>query len=117
MLLRFLRESDYEAVCQLWEASIRTICGPAYGYDSTILAAWCEGKTPQALYPIVTNSGCCARVVTDFADSPQGFSLRLGNDLRSLYVSPSAIGRGLGIALLYPSCLAHDARALIKPLR
>ena len=96
LTIRTARPEDAEAICRLHVASIRVLC--ARDYTPEQIEAW-AGPKQAADYVRGMEAGE-SMYVAEADGELLGFGCRLGQELRALYVSPTATGRGVGTAVL-----------------
>ena len=96
LIIRPARPEDAEAICQVHVRSIRVLCAQDYTPDQ--IEAW-AGPKRAADYVRGLEAGeamCAAEVRGEIL----GFGCRYGDELRGLYVAPTAVARGIGTFLL-----------------
>lgn len=96
LMIRVARPEDAKAICRLHVASIRVLCTRDYTPEQ--IEAW-AGPKRAADYVRGMEAGE-AMYVAEARGELSGFGCRLGNELRALYVAPTATGGGVGTAIL-----------------
>lgn len=96
LIIRPARPEDAEAICRLHVTSIRVLCAADYPPDQ--IEAW-AGPKRAADYVRGLEAGE-AMYVAKVRGEILGFGCRYGDELRGLYIGPTATGRGVGTSLL-----------------
>ena len=104
-IIRVALPDDAEAIWRAHVESIRVLCAPHYSPQQ--IEAWAGPKRPDD-YRNALGRGE-AMYVAESDGRLLGFACRSGDELRGLYVAPSAVGKGVGTALL--SRIERDAMA------
>lgn len=97
MNLRSATHSDAEAIAELWQQSIRTLCSSHY--SPSVIAEWSAGKTPHEVRLLILCEHLFLVAVQDA--QIMGFAcatFEIGTF--ALYVSPAFAKRGAGSRLL-----------------
>lgn len=97
MKIRQAKDPDAEILSELWQRSIREICGQCYPPE--IIEAWASDKTPRRIRELLRCEEFFFLAEKD--GHPAGFccgSFSLGT--LAIYVSPDDTGSGVGKKLL-----------------
>lgn len=89
--IRRAGEADFDALTELWHASVRTSHTFADEEDFAVRGPWIR----DGLLPSMD-----VLVAEDAAGTPLGFVGARGDQVNLLYIAPEHQGRGLGTALL-----------------
>ena len=100
MKIRLAQISDAEHICVIWIRSIRELCGPLYQNDERLLSEWCSNKTVDCVSEMIQNKKNYFIVIEDLNNSILGIGLLAGHEILACYMSPDALGKGGGKAIL-----------------
>lgn len=103
--VRAARTGDAESICHVHVGSIRVLC--ARDYTDRQIEAWAGPKRPED-YVRAMDAGETI-YVAEAQGEILGFACRSADELRGLYVAPTAVRRGVGTALL--ECIEAEAGA------
>jgi putative acetyltransferase len=95
-LIRRATSVDAQEIYHLHIDSIRMIC--AADYTPEQIKAWADPKQPQDYIDAMANGEII--FVAEESDRLSGFASLFGSEVRAVYVSPAAVRKGVGAALL-----------------
>ena len=99
--IRIAKSSDAEVACKLFTSSVLNICGPHYNHDRVILDYWNSNKTPKNVQSWIENKDFYFLVALNKGViEGVAFINNQTGELYAVYLSPQAVGFGLGQKLL-----------------
>lgn len=98
--VREVGPADARTFLEIHHAAVREIAGRDYSAD--VIAAWAAPITEERLARFLANQDGEIRLIADADGEPVGIGAIVvaNSELRACYVSPSAVRRGVGTALV-----------------